>query len=182
MNPSDMTSGVHCAVTATGRMSISIECVSELSQAELAPLVDESEQAGWRFLRRLVDEWSSGQNRFDRSGEVLLVARDAGCAVGVCGLNVDPYADSQFIGRVRHLYVAADCRRHGIGRQLVQRVILPVRDTFRELRLRTDSSEAARFLRGIAVPSRRCRGGVHARTDPERLGLNGRRARIGRPA
>ena len=41
---------------------------------EIAHLMSEGERAGYRFLRRLVDEWDSGGNRFDERGEVLLGA------------------------------------------------------------------------------------------------------------
>ena len=79
----------------------------------LGPLIAESESHGLRFVRRLVDEWTSGTNRFDRPGESLFVARIAGEAVGVCGLNADPYAAAPGIARVRHLYVLSAHRRCG---------------------------------------------------------------------
>lgn len=120
-------------------MSLSIERVTHLPSSELAPLVAESEQRGWRFLRCLLDEWSSGQNRFDRAGEALLVTRDAGRLLGVCGLNIDPYGNSLRVGRVRRMYVSAACRRRGIGGQLLQQVILLSRGTFNQLRLRTEN-------------------------------------------
>lgn len=135
-------------------MSVSIERVASLPTAELATLVAESEEAGWRFLRRLLDEWSTGENRFERPGEVLLDARDAGRLVGVCGVNVDPYADSPRVGRVRRLYVSVGCRRQGIGRQLVERVVLVSRGTFDQLRLRTDNPEAARFYEALGFHPR----------------------------
>ena len=34
-------------------------------------LLADSEREGWRFVRRLVDEWATGSNRFDRPGEAL---------------------------------------------------------------------------------------------------------------
>ena len=116
---------------------------------ELAPLVIESKADGWRFLERLLDESSTGKNRFDRAGEALLVARAGGRLVAVGGVNVDPSADSPCTGRVRRLYVSADSRGHGIGRRLVQRLIVMSRGTFTELRLRTDSPEAARFYEAL---------------------------------
>jgi GNAT superfamily N-acetyltransferase len=133
--------------------------VSPPAAAELEPLVLESESEGCRFLRRLNDELATGKNQFDRPGEALVLARDAGRLVGVCGLNVDPYADSANVGRVRHLYVVARWRRQGLARRLVEHVIDVARTTFDELRLRTDSPEAARFYdtmgfqRPVGVPS-----------------------------
>jgi hypothetical protein len=84
-------------------MEIRIELVEHLSVAEIEPLVIESEHEGWRFLRRLLDEWLTGQNRFDRPGERLLSARSAGQLIGICGLNIDPNETDGRIGRVRRL-------------------------------------------------------------------------------
>src|SRR5437588_353346 len=50
-------------------MDIVITRLAELPSGALASLVAESEQAGWRFVRRLADEWAAGANRFDRPGE-----------------------------------------------------------------------------------------------------------------
>lgn len=105
----------------------------------------ESEQAGWRFVRRLAEEWASGQNRFDRPGEALFAALVDGRMIGVCGLNVDPYAAGPGVGRVRHLYVRSDCRGLGVGRRLVGEVIEAARGRFDTLRLRTENPAAARL-------------------------------------
>src|SRR6185295_8902008 len=115
-------------------------------------LVD-SEAAGSRIVRRLVDDWTAGANRFDRPGEALFGALMAGRLVGVCGLNVDPYAADPRGGRVRHLYVLTACRRHGVGRQLVARILEVAADRFDSLRLRTNNPSAARLYEaaGFAV-------------------------------
>jgi len=166
--------GVETAHLAIGRMPR--ECITrtmldETSRARierlkgspadcLGALIAESEQYGLRFVRRLADEWSSGANRFDRPGEVLLVARIAGHIVGVCGLNVGPYAAVPSIGRVRHLYVLTAHRRIGVGRQLVSEIIHSARGQFDSLHLRTQSVVAAQlyerlgFRRCVGVPDR----------------------------
>ena len=126
-------------------MQVSIERVTQLPLFELTPLMVESRHVGLRVLQRLLDEWSSGDNRFNRPGEALWVARENGRVVGVCGLNIDPYANSRRVGRVRRLYVSMASRRRGIGRQLMERLIMTSRGTFSQLRLRTSNPEAARF-------------------------------------
>jgi GNAT superfamily N-acetyltransferase len=93
----------------------------------LGALIADSEGHGLRFVRRLADDWAGGTNRFDRPGEALFVARIAGEVVGVCGLNVDPYETAPAIARVRHLYVLAAHRRHGVGRDLVSAVVMDLR-------------------------------------------------------
>jgi ribosomal protein S18 acetylase RimI-like enzyme len=75
--------------------------------------------------------------------------RGAGRLLGVCGLNVDPYAGDERVGRVRHLYVLSTCRGRGVGRQLVRRVIVAAQGRFDELRLRTNNPAAARLYEAL---------------------------------
>jgi GNAT superfamily N-acetyltransferase len=111
----------------------------------LAALLAESEREGSRFVRRIVDEWAAGTNRFDRPGEALFTARLGDRLIGVCGLNVDPYAAAQNVGRVRRLYVLSAYRRLGAGRQLVLAVLAAARGRFDVVRLRTTNPAAARL-------------------------------------
>jgi ribosomal protein S18 acetylase RimI-like enzyme len=127
------------------REGVKIERLSELPLEALEALIAESERVGLGFVRRLADEWATGANRFDRPGEVLFAAGLRGRLVGVCGLNVDPYAGEESIGRVRHLYVLAGCRRLGIGQRLVGEVVAAARGRFVRLHLRTTDPAAARL-------------------------------------
>src|SRR5262245_61827698 len=123
----------------------SIEALPELSIDRVRELLVDSEAVGSRIVRRLVDDWAAGANRFDRPGEALFGASMAGRLVGMCGLNVDPYAADPRIGRVRHLYVLTTCRRHGVGRQLVARVLEGAADHCDSLRLRTHPRAGGRL-------------------------------------
>ena len=115
----------------------------------LGALVAESEAAGLRLVRRLVDEWATGVNRFDRPGEGLFGAWVDGQLIGVCGLNVDPYTVEARVGRVRHLYVLSRFRRRGVGRRLIAEVVAAARGPFDTLRLRTSNPEAARLYEAL---------------------------------
>jgi len=126
-----------------------IERVRDLPLDALGPLVAESEHAGSRFVRRLVDEWVAGVNRFERPGETFFGAWVKGRLVGVCGLNVDPYGDDERLGRVRHLYVLSAFRRLGVGRLLVTEVVARARGSFETLRLRTTNPAAARLYEAL---------------------------------
>jgi len=126
-------------------MALTIVPLSELPVDGLSELVEESERTGFRFVQRLVDEWQAGANRFDCPTETLLAAMLEANLVGVCGLNVDPYAADGRIGRVRHLYVLASQRRHGVGQQLVEEIIRRATGHFDVLRLRTQNPQAAVF-------------------------------------
>jgi GNAT superfamily N-acetyltransferase len=119
------------------------------SLPDLTTLLADDEHAGTRFVRRLVDEWASGANRFDRPGEALFGAWVGEHLVGVCGLNVDPYAAAARVGRVRRLYVLSGSRRLGVGRHLVMEVITAARGRFDSLRLRTTNPVAARLYEAI---------------------------------
>jgi GNAT superfamily N-acetyltransferase len=126
-------------------MGLRTERLTDLASALIAELLSESESFGSRIVRRLVEEWGNGTNRFDRPGEALFGAWINGRLVGVCGLNVDPYAGNERTGRVRHLYVLSAFRRGGVGRQLVVHVIQTAHERFDDLRLRTNNPAAARL-------------------------------------
>ncbi len=128
-----------------GRPDVTVQRLDELPATEAMVLTTESEEAGHGFVRRLVDEWRSGANRFDRPGEALFGAWSRSALVGVCGLNVDPYAGTDDVGRVRHLYVALAHRRLGTGQLLVGAVIDAAQGRFRRLRLRTSNPAAAQL-------------------------------------
>jgi ribosomal protein S18 acetylase RimI-like enzyme len=129
-------------------MSIRVKRLPLLAPVDLAEILAESETEGFHCLRRLVTEWDSGANRFQRPGEALFVARDGDRIVGVCGLNVDPYAGSH-VGRVRHLYVLAEYRRRGVGRMLVGAVVEQAIPSFALFHLRTNIDDAVRLYQAI---------------------------------
>ena len=105
----------------------------------------EAEALGFPFLRRLIEEWSTGANRFDGQGEVLFAASLQGRLVGIGGLNRDPYSRDPGVGRVRHLYVLEAFRHQGIGKHLLDSIVEAARGVFSELRLRTYTAQAAGF-------------------------------------
>src|SRR5262245_44078302 len=109
---------------------IRVERFPKTLPESLSDLLAEDAHAGTHYVQRLVAEWVSGANRFDRPGEALFGAWVGEQLVGVCGLNVDPYAEGERTGRVRRLYVLKAYRRLGVGRRLVMEVIAAARDRF----------------------------------------------------
>ena len=83
----------------------------------------ESMAAGFNMLRRLEENWLSGQNRFDKPGEKLSGFYADGLLIGVCGLNQDPYMPSAGAGRLRHLYVGIEWRRMRAGITLLKTIL-----------------------------------------------------------
>jgi GNAT superfamily N-acetyltransferase len=130
--------------------------VDELPLNRFADMLAESEASGYRFLPRVLDEWGSGVNRFSRPGEALLVADLNGRWVGICGLSIDPYLEDPRFGRVRNVYVMADCRRAGVGRRLVEEAVERARGRFDRLRLRAEEPGPARLYESVGF--RPCRG------------------------
>lgn len=86
-------------------------------------LRSESLAQHFNMLRRLEENWQSGENRFNAPGEKLLGAFRGGELVGVCGLNADAYSQQPRAGRIRHLYIGERYRRQGVGQQLLVAVI-----------------------------------------------------------
>ena len=125
-----------------------VQGIKLLLPGEISSLLQESESQGFGFIRRLVDDYASGVNRFDDSGEALYGAYYQGL-VGICGLNRDPYLSDPNVGRVRHLYVLRGYRRAGTGRSLVETLIADARRHFRLLVLRTTKPDADRFYRAL---------------------------------
>src|SRR5262245_43351990 len=130
-------------------MALTVIRLPDLPADRLTDLVAEAEGEDHCFLRRLVEEWESGVNRFAQPGEALFAAVADGRVVGVCGLNRDPYTADERVGRVRHLYVQAAYRRRGVGRRLIAAVVAAAQGVFGRLRLRTNSATAARFYEAL---------------------------------
>jgi GNAT superfamily N-acetyltransferase len=100
---------------------------------------------GYNFLDTLVEEWASGENRFDAPGEILCGHLDQGLLVAVGGLNCDPFAGRPEVGRIRRVYVRDAWRNKGVGKALVSALIEEARKHFRCVRLRAENPGAARL-------------------------------------
>ncbi len=101
--------------------------------AGLDDLAIEATAAGIRNVGTLIQQWESGDNRFNREGEALIIAVASGrvqsdfasqsgvAAVGVGGLSQCPDVPGAL--RVRRFYVATAWRRRGIARAIALRLI-----------------------------------------------------------
>ncbi len=105
--------------------------------SDIEDLRAEAAVEGFHFVDRLIFEWQSGRNRFLQRAEVFLGAFRAAELVAVGGLNRDPYADQDGIGRLRHLYVRRSARHTGAGSALVRQLLTKAEDAFHLVRLRT---------------------------------------------
>lgn len=109
----------------------------------------EASDEGFRFLDKLVNEWNSEANRFDRPGELLVGAFQNDRLAAVGGLNIDPYLKDITVARLRHLYVLKSVRRKGVASCLVRHLVDKARISFKTVRLFTDTSEAAAFYESL---------------------------------
>ncbi|HLH27769.1 MAG TPA: GNAT family N-acetyltransferase [Acidimicrobiales bacterium] len=128
---------------------LTIARVERLPLDRFSEMLSESEAEGYRFLRRVADEWESGINRFSRPGEALLVAERDGRWAGICGLSIDPYLNDPRVGRVRNVSVLAACRGAGVGRRLVEEAVARARGRFDRLRLRGEEARPARLYESL---------------------------------
>ena len=120
-----------------------IEPLTDLEQ--LTGLEADVNADGQAMVSRLIREWRDGRNRFSAAGEGVYVAKRGERVCGVCGLNRDPYAGDDSIGRVRRLYVSVRERRTGIGRALIDRLRADASGVYSWIHLRTHEHEAAVF-------------------------------------
>ncbi len=130
-------------------MTLRIQKVSDLQIDTLNELLLESKSNGFNAILRLIADWTSGSNRFDRPGEALFLAQQADRCIGTCGLNCDPYAKSAKVGRIRRLYVLSHHRRQGVGSSLVKQVISEACLSFEWLHVRTDSLSGDLLYRSL---------------------------------
>lgn len=135
----------------------------------LVGLAGEAQAEGFGFVQRLISDFNSGSNRFDRTGERLLGAFWSGELVGVCGLNRDPYTDRHDVGRLRHLYVRKSDRHRGIGAALVEQLVKGANPPFSLIRLRTNTAEGAAFYERLGFVAVGDRTATHVRTLTGRL-------------
>jgi GNAT superfamily N-acetyltransferase len=112
-------------------------------------LVKESLCQGFLFVERLTQEYDSGFNCFDLTGEILLTVSVQGSVIGIGGLNRDPYFNDLQVGRLRHLYVGSSWRRQGVGRLIVTQIIYEATKNFKLLTLRTNTLVADRFYQKL---------------------------------
>ncbi|WP_338151560.1 GNAT family N-acetyltransferase [Acinetobacter proteolyticus] len=91
--------------------------------AQIDVLIQYSELEGFHFIRRLKQDFQSGANCSAQIEEALFTVYDQQHhLVVVGGLNQDPWAESNKIGRWRRFYIHPDYRRNQIGTYLLEHI------------------------------------------------------------
>ncbi|MFC4323236.1 GNAT family N-acetyltransferase [Litchfieldia salsa] len=123
-----------------------VKQIDNLLNLNLDSLIKESKKDGFRFIERLVVDYTNGNNTFSHSGEGLFgVFSEDGVLVAIGGLNRDPFSNEQSIGRLRRFYVSKNYRRKGIGILLVTKIIDEAKRYYKTLVLHTDTEQADKF-------------------------------------
>ena len=119
--------------------------INPLTQALIQPMIAAGLPEGFGFVQRLWDDYLLGVQTFSEPGAALLGIFEEEACLAIGGVHPDPYLNDPQIGRIRHVYVLPDYRRHGLGRQLMTALIDHASGHFSTLTLRTLTKEAAAF-------------------------------------
>jgi GNAT superfamily N-acetyltransferase len=95
--------------------------IVDLKEQDIKHIEDMAKKEGYNLINRLVTDYDSGENKFDREGEKLIGFVMDDMIVALCGLNIEP-TNIQY-GRIRRLYVLPAYRNQGIGTELVNHLI-----------------------------------------------------------
>ena len=108
-----------------------IRYIKNLLKEDIKELQKESKKEGYNIVNKLINDFKSGKNKFNKKREALIVCELDHKIVGICGLNIDPINSKR--GRVRRLYVLPQYRNKGIGRKLVKEIINYSRKHFKSI-------------------------------------------------
>lgn len=122
-----------------------IQQIENLMKYEFKYLVQESKEEGFKFLKKLINEYENELNTFNKSGECLYGIFQGEKLIGIGGLNADPYKENNKIGRLRRFYIAKDYRRIGLGKLLLNKLLSHAEKYFKVVVLHTDTKQGDVF-------------------------------------
>lgn len=122
-----------------------IQQIENLMKYEFKYLVQESKEEGFKFLKKLINEYENELNTFNKSGECLYGIFQGEKLIGIGGLNADPYTENNKIGRLRRFYIAKYYRRIGLGKLLLNKLLSHAEKYFKVVVLHTDTKQGDVF-------------------------------------
>lgn len=129
-------------------MTFKVQRIEDLNKVDVSQLVKESEEEGYRFLSRLVNDYEDGTNTFNKNGEALYgVWAESEKLVAIGGINQNPFKDNMDEARLKRFYTLGDARRQGVGSQLLSELVNHAKENFKKISCRTESAKADAFYR-----------------------------------
>nr|WP_242213412.1 GNAT family N-acetyltransferase [Bacillus cereus group sp. BfR-BA-01383] len=141
---------------------IQMKKFEDVLKYEINHLVQESKEEDFNFLAKLVNEYETGINTFNKTGECLYGIFQEEMLIGIGGLNKDPYTEDNKIGRLRRFYISKDYRRIGLGKLLLNRLLSHAEKYFQIVVLHTDTKQGDMFYTANGfVKGEICKGSSH---------------------
>ncbi|MBY5837485.1 GNAT family N-acetyltransferase [Rhizobium leguminosarum] len=128
-------------------MTIDIRRICDWLPQEIADLESEARREGHRHVSRLIDEWSIGDNRFQRDGERLLGAYADGELAGIGGMTAETAMSGAL--RMRRFYIRPAMRGRGIGRMLALALLEHARSCCGIVTVHAGNDGAVRFWESL---------------------------------
>ncbi len=123
-------------------MAAQIEKVHDALPDGIDALVTASKAEGIRNISMLVDQWQSGEQRFDQHNAALFAAYRDGDLAGIGGITREDGLDEPAM-RVRRFYVLPPFRRSGIATALARACMTHGLSTCPTLTCNAQASDAA---------------------------------------
>ena len=111
--------------------------------AQIDTLRTEARSEGFRHIEDLWQQWQDQQVRFDRPGEILVAAYFGEELAAVGGITED-FVDSRWL-RMRRFYVRPQFRRQGVGKAMVDDLLLVALPLGRRIALYSETPQGAAF-------------------------------------
>jgi len=140
-------------------MTTDLRLLRDRLPPEIAGLASEARREGHLHITRLIDEWSAGDNRFERDGERLLGAYVGEVLAGVGGMAVEAAISGAL--RMRRFYVHPEMRGRGIGRMLALALLDHARSFCTIVTVHAGNEGAAKFWEALGFQPRGWHGYTH---------------------